>query len=125
MLGGLARQLGGGAAPARWLLVVAVLALLLSAPAFAQELTTPDKLANGTVTYVLSVACCALAVCVVYLFRELRKESAARIEDLARSNELALKLQESAVKLSIEALEAVEVVERVVDRFPSPAAPRG
>lgn len=130
MFGGLAQSVSGeGSAPGRWLGAVTVGGLLLvlaiatlATPAHAQEITTPDKLANGTVAYVLAVACCGLAAVAIYLFRELRNETAARMADLVRSYESAMRLQEAGVKLSIQALEAVEVVERVVERFPrSPA----
>lgn len=116
MFGGLARQLGGGGAPGRWLLVL-VFALVGTA-AWAQTVD-PGKIQDGFVTAPLATIAFVELLFIVYLFRELRKENAGRLEDLSRAYESAMKLQESGVKLSIQALQAVEVVERVVDRIPT------
>lgn len=100
-------------------LVLIVLGVLfLSMPAHAQTLD-PGKVQDGFATAPLATIAFLEAVAIVLLFRELRKETQGRLEDLARSYEAAMKLQESGVKLSIQALEAVEVVERVVERMPA------
>ena len=100
-------------------LVLLVLSLALMAlPAHAQTLD-PSKVQDGFATAPLATIAFLEAVAIVLLFRELRKETQGRLEDLARSYEAAMKLQESGVKLSIQALEAVEVVERVVERMPA------
>lgn len=117
VVSGLAQRLGGARAPGRWLVVIA---LVVAGSAFAQvDLGAADKLASGTVAYVLAVAAVVEAAVVAFLFRELRRESTGRLEDLARAYESAMRLQESGVKLSLQALEAVSVVERVVERIPT------
>jgi len=92
--------------------------LLVAAQAWAQ--VDAGKIQDGFVTAPLATIAFVELCFIVYLFRELRKENTGRLEDLARAYESAMKLQESGVKLSIQALEAVEVVERVVDRLPTP-----
>lgn len=100
--------------PGRWLLVIA---LAFAGTAFAQvDIDMADKLASGTAAYVLAVVAVVEATAVLYLFRELRRESTGRLEDLARVYDSAMRLQEGGVKLSVQALSAIEVVERVVER---------
>lgn len=114
MLSGLAQILGGGSAPGRWM---GLLVLTLAGSALAQvDLGMAEKLASGTAAYVLAVVSVVEAMAVLYLFRELRKESTGRLEDLARVYDSAMRLQESGVKLSVQALSSIEVVERVVER---------
>jgi hypothetical protein len=109
-----------GVRPGRWLVLGL---LLLAAAAYAQpvlNLDAAEKLATGTVTYVLAVIACVEAGVVVYLFLELRKESRGRLEDSVRSSENAMRIQGESVKLSIKALDSMDVVEKVVERaYPS------
>jgi hypothetical protein len=100
------------------LLVLSIALMALPLPAHAQTID-PGKVQDGFATAPLATIAFLEAVAIVLLFRELRKETQGRLEDLARSYEAAMKLQESGVKLSIQALEAVEVVERVVERMPA------
>lgn len=99
-------------------LVLLVLSIaLMSWPAHAQGLD-PAAVQAGFERNALATIAGVELLAIAYLFWSLQKAQEARFADLTRSYEAAMKLQESGVKLSIQALEAVEVVEHLVERMP-------
>lgn len=76
-----------------------------------------NKLQEGLVTAPLATICAVLLVAVWYLFRELRAEQTKRIEQLERGNAQTLETLTSAITLGLKVTEAVEVLDKAVDRF--------
>lgn len=106
----------------RGAIVLVLLVLVLFAwPALAQSLD-PAAVQAGFERNALATIAGAELLAIGYLFWSLQKAHEARFADLSRAYEAAMKLQESGVKLSIQALEAVEVVEHIVERMPPRSA---
>lgn len=101
--------------------VVLLLVALFATAARAQGLD-PAAVQAGFERNALATIAAVELLAIAYLFWSLQKSQEARFADLTRSYEAAMKLQESGVKLSIQALEAVEVVEHIVERMPPRSA---
>lgn len=95
-------------------LLVLVAVVFLAFPAHAQ--VDPSKIQEGLVTAPLATVAFLEFLAIAYLFRELRKESAARFEDLARANESTMRVQVAASELARAALESMDVVEHLARR---------
>lgn len=96
---------------------LALLLVLLAAPAaFAQlETLTPDKLAGGTVGYVLAVVVFVEAVVIAYLFKIYLDETRGRREDAARHSAETLETLTGVVTVNLKMGEGLEVLDRAVD----------
>ena len=94
------------------LLAIALVAL----DAQAQGLEAASQLTDSLNEKALATVAALLLLAVIFLFRELQKSQAARLEDLTKAHESAMAVQETSIKLSIQSLEAIEVVEKLVER---------
>ncbi len=109
MLGGLARQLGGGAAPARWL-VVALLAL--SAPGYAADVV--PSVDDFNTKALASIAVVEL-VAIAWLARTLLGSYEKRLEEQDRAHVRAQETHANVVKLGLQTTEAVAVLGEAVE----------
>lgn len=109
MFSGLARQLGGGGAPARWLLVVL---LVLAAPAYAADVV--PSVDDFNTKALASIAVVEL-VAIAWLARALLSSFEKRLEEQDRAHVRAQETSANVVKLGLQTTEAVAVLGEAVD----------